>query len=163
MLTSLMLVPGEVNATDPITITDGAPRIFQVHSVLLYQTSAGMAGEVDADDIAAALENQLLETEVAVGGAVTETLGHDAAGPPAQLETSAAANTTIGGIQAHVGSGVDAPVAMEAPGANPVITIPAAEITVIDEDSFSLDLQDVENGELLVVRYLQIGVVPRVA
>ena len=153
MLAITTIIPGATVATDPIALPDGAPRIDTIHRAVLYQVQAASDGEIAAGAIPA----HTLDTQVAVGGAVTNALGHDAT---PELETAADANVSIAGaISAHDA----ASVTFDAPGANPVVEIDAADITLIDQDSFSLDAQAVENGELLIVYYIEVGAVPRVA
>ena len=126
--------PGAVTSGDNITIPTGDPDISSI-------TSATIKRIRDSFSIA----DHDIDTQVAVGGAVTNDLGHDGSSP-AQLETAAGANVTIeGAVSAHSESGTDPDV--------------AATPTKVDARNFTLNV-DTEDGDLVVLEYESIGEYP---
>jgi hypothetical protein len=126
---------------------------------------AGGVADHEDSDVAASIADQTLDTQSAVGGAVTTDLGHDAV---PQLETAGGANVSIAGcISTHGGSGTDlahaagadvahaagSDVAHTAVTANGNVAVTA---TKSDEDTVTLDV-DFEAGDILYLTYTEIG------
>jgi D-aminopeptidase len=128
-----IFVPGAVVSGDDINLPDSSPPISSITSVQIIRTRDSFS-----------LNNLNLATQIAVGGAVTNALGHDASSPP-QLETAAGSNVTI--------EGVVEPSATPSSGADPIVS---AIATLVDNSTFTLDT-DTEDGDLLEVNYLEVG------
>jgi len=126
--------------------------------------AAGVADHEDSD-VVATIDDQTLDTQSAVGGAVTNALGHDAT---PELETAAGANVSIAGcISSHAGSGTDlahnagaavthaagAAVTHTVGGASAIVAVTA---TKSDEDTVTLDV-DFEAGDILQLTYTEVG------
>lgn len=173
-----------ITFTNNTTITSGsdidlpsnAPDIDQVVSAQIIRTrnsfdvddhaGADIAAGVSVDDhatadIATSIDDQTLDTQVAVGGAVTNALGHDNSSP-AQLETASGSNVNMEAISSHASStplshansaGSAVAHATSAASGNPIIS---ATATKVDIDTITLNI-DFEAGDLLQLTYLEVG------
>lgn len=123
------IVPGATIAGDNIDLPNGSPPIGVVVTAQIIRLGSSFS-----------LSDHTLDTQVAVGGAVTNALGHDAT---PELETAAGANVSIAGaISAHSSS-----------GANPIV---AAVPTRVDEDTITLDV-NTEDGDIVELAYVEVG------
>lgn len=151
MLTSIMFTTAStISAGDDVDLPGWAPDIDEVVSASINRPASAVSIDDHADaDIVAAIDDQSLDTQVAVDGAVTNALGHDAT---PELETGAAANVSIDGcISTHAGSGTD--VSHTSSGADPTVAVTA---TKSDTDTVTLDV-DFEQGDFLILNYIQVG------
>lgn len=187
-----MTTDAQIVSGNDIDLPSSAPEIDQIIAAEIIRTrSAFSISDHDADDIvdalddhaqadiivaiddhaqadiAGSLDDHSLDTQVAVDGAVTNTLGHDAT---PELETSSNANVSIAGAisthgagaaavthgagaaaVAHAASATDVDHTLA--GSDPIVSVTA---TKVDEDTITLD-QDFDPGDLLIISYIQVG------
>lgn len=151
MLTSIMFTTtSTITAGDDVDLPSWAPDIDEIVSASINRPASAVSIADHADaDVAAAIDDQTLDTQQALGGAVTNALGHDAT---PELETAAGANVSIAGaISTHAGSGTD--VSHTSSGSDPTVAVTA---TKEDSDTVTLDV-DFEAGDFLILNYLQVG------
>ena len=119
-------IASTITAGDDVDLPAAAPDIDEVISASIYRVGNAIA-------------DHTLDTQVAVGGAVTNALGHD--GTP-ELETAAGSNVNIAGcISAHDSAN------------DPEISVTA---TKSDVNTVTLDA-DFEAGDLLTLNYVPVG------
>mgnify|MGYP006278728823 CR=1 FL=1 len=115
-----------ISAGDDVDLPAAAPDIDEVISASIYR-------------VGSAISDHTLDTQVAVGGAVTNALGHDAT---PELETAAGGNVNIAGcISAHDSEN------------DPEVAVTA---TKSDADTVTLDV-DFEAGDQLILNYVPVG------
>ena len=127
-----LFIPGATTSGDVINIPSGAANIGSIDSVNLIRPYESFS-----------LADHDIET--ASFGGITNDLGHDGSSP-AQLETAAGTNVTIGGaVSAHSSSGTD-----------PIV---AANATKDSERGFTLDV-NTEDGDIIELIYTEAGQYP---
>ena len=178
MRTRAGLAIADHGAADIVASVDDHPQA-EVATALADHGAADIVASVDDHEqveVVDALADHTLDTQQALDGAVTNALGHDAT---PELETAAAANVEIAGAISDHAAGVN-PVSHSetavdvghAAGADAVShsetavdvdhtvagsdNVVVTTATKVDGNTIELD-EDFEEGDLLLVSYVQLG------